>query len=98
MVEWTFFTNHAHVLVCIARDPGIRLRDVATRVGVTERAAQRIVADLVAAGYLQRARDGRRNRYQVHTEPPLRHPLEHDHRIGEILAVLHESATTPGAA
>ncbi len=98
MAERTFFTKHAHVLVCIARDPGIRLRDVATRVGVTERAVQRIVADLVAAGYLQRARDGRRNRYQVHTELPLRHPLEHDHRIGEILAVLLEPATTPGAA
>lgn len=98
MADWTFFTNHAHVLVCIARDPGIRLRDVATRVGVTERAAQRIVSDLVEAGYLQRARDGRRNRYQVQTELPLRHPLEHDHRIGEILAVLRAPASTPGTA
>ncbi|MEO5832360.1 MAG: winged helix-turn-helix domain-containing protein [Nakamurella sp.] len=91
MADWTFFTNHAHVLICIARDPEIRLRDVATRVGVTERAAQRIVADLVEAGYLQRARAGRRNRYQVQTELPLRHPLEQEHRIGEILTVLHET-------
>lgn len=98
MAEWTFFTNHAHVLVCIARDPGIRLRDVATRVGVTERAAQRIVADLVEAGYLHRTRDGRRNHYEVRTEMPCRHPVERANHIGEILAVLHDSATAPGAA
>jgi DNA-binding IclR family transcriptional regulator len=99
MADWTFFTNHAHVLFCIAADPGIRLRDVADRVGVTERAAQRIVADLVEAGYLQRARDGRRNRYQIRTELPLRHPVEHEHQIGEILALLQpHSSTAPGAA
>ena len=98
MADWTFFTNHAHVLVCIAADPGIRLRDVATRVGVTERAAQPIVADLVEAGYLQRARDGRRNRYKIRAELPLRHPVEQAHRVGEILAVLHDPAATPGAA
>ncbi len=86
--DWTFLTNHAHVLLCIARDPGIRLRDVATRVGITERAAQRIVADLTAAGYLSATREGRRNRYQVHPTLPLRHPLERDHQIGAILAVL----------
>jgi DNA-binding IscR family transcriptional regulator len=94
MVEWTFFTNHAHVLVCISADPRIRLRDVAARVGVTERAAQRIVADLVEAGNLKRIREGRRNRYEVHGELPLRHPVEHDHRIGEILAVLEDTTTT----
>lgn len=98
MAEWTFFTNHAHVLVCIARDPGIRLRDVAERVGVTERAAQRIVADLVEAGYLHRTRDGRRNHYQVHRELPLRHPVEQDHHIGEILSVLHVPIGSGGAA
>jgi len=98
MAEWTFFTNHAHVLVCIARDPGIRLRDVAERVGVTERAAQRIVADLVEAGYLHRTRDGRRNHYQVHRELPLRHPVEQDHHIGEILSVLHAPVVSGGAA
>lgn len=89
---WTFLTNHSHVLLCIARDPGVRLRDAAARVGITERAAQRIVADLTAAGYLTATREGRRNRYHVNPALPLRHPLEHDHRIGEILAVL---ATTP---
>ncbi|MEO6701486.1 MAG: winged helix-turn-helix domain-containing protein [Jatrophihabitantaceae bacterium] len=99
MADWTFFTNHAHVLFCIAADSGIRLRDVADRVGVTERAAQRIVADLVDAGYLQRARDGRRNRYQIRPELPLRHPVEHEHQIGEILSLLQPRSTTaPGAA
>jgi len=88
--QWTFLTNHAHALVCIARDPGLRLRDVAERVGVTERAAQRIVSDLVDAGYLERQREGRRNAYRVRADRPLRHPVEHGHDIGEILAVLDE--------
>ena len=88
MAEWTFLTNHAHVLLCIARDPDVRLRDIATDVGITERAAQRIVADLVEAGYVERERDGRRNRYQLNPELPLRHPLEREHAVGEILRVL----------
>ncbi len=88
MAEWTFLTNHAHVLLCVTRDPGVRLRDVADSVGITERAAQRIVADLVDAGYLERTREGRRNRYVLNAELPLRHPLEEDHQIGEILKVL----------
>ncbi len=93
--EWTFLTNHAHVLICLSREPGARLRDVAAQVGITERAAQRIVAELEEAGYLTRIRDGRRNRYEVHTDVPLRHPIERDHAIGEILAVL---VARPGAA
>jgi DNA-binding transcriptional ArsR family regulator len=88
VAAWTFFTNHGHVLLCIARDPEIRVRDLAVRIGITERAAQRIVADLVEAGYLERSRDGRRNRYRVRDELPLRHPVEQPHRVGEILAVL----------
>ncbi len=68
--DWTFLTNHAHVLLCVARDPGARLRDVADVVGITERAAQRIVAELEEAGYLTRTRDARRNRYEVHPELP----------------------------
>jgi len=88
MAEWTFLTNHAHVLLCLARDPDTRLRDVADAVGITERAAQRIVAELVDAGYLSRMRDGRRNRYEIHAELPLRHPMERDHGIGDILRVL----------
>jgi predicted ArsR family transcriptional regulator len=90
MSQWTFLTNHAHALVCIARDPGLRLRDVAERVGVTERAAQRIVSDLVDAGYLERQKEGRRNAYRVRADRPLRHPVEYGHDIGEILAVLDE--------
>ena len=88
MATWTFLTNHAHVLFCVARDPVIRLREGATEVGITERAAQRIVAELVDAGYLTRSREGRRNRYQVHDELPLRHPLEQGHDIGALLTLL----------
>lgn len=88
VADWTFLTNHAHVLICVARDPGARLRDVAEAVGITERAAQRIVADLVEAGYLERQREGRRNRYELKPELPLRHPLENEHAVGEILQVL----------
>ena len=85
---WTFLTNHAHVLVCIAEEPDIRGRDIATRVGITERAAQSIIADLVADGYVIRSREGRRNRYEVIPDVPLRHPLEDEHTIGELLATL----------
>lgn len=92
---WTFLTNHAHVLLCVARDPGVRLRDVADDVGITERAAQRIVAELVQTGYLEREREGRRNRYRLHPELPLRHPLEHEHAIGEILRVLTRPKRPP---
>ncbi|MBF6138360.1 MarR family protein [Rhodococcus triatomae] len=97
MADWTFLTNHAHVLLCIAQDPGMRLRDVADAVGITERAAQRIVAELEQAGYLDRVRDGRRNRYRLNQELPLRHPLERDHAVGEILSVLTaEPKNAPG--
>ncbi len=96
--QWTFLTNHGHVLLCVARDPGSRLRDIAALVGITERATQRIVADLVAAGYLQRIREGRRNRYQVRPDRPMRHPVEQPHRIGEVLEALGgDDAGSPGA-
>ena len=87
-VGWTFLSNHAHVLLCIARDPVIRLRDIAAAVGITERAAQRIVSDLADAGYLTRERMGRRNRYAIHLELPLRHPLEADSPVGVLLEPL----------
>ena len=90
MSDWTFLTNHAHVLLCVARDPDIRLRDVAMLVGITERAAQRIVGDLVDEGYVERRRVGRRNEYKVNTTARLRHPLGRDHEVGEILEVLSE--------
>ena len=84
---WTFLTNHAHVLLAIARDPNARLRDVAETVGVTERAAQAIVADLEAGGYLNRTRVGRRNRYTVNPAGRFRHPAEADQRVGDLLAL-----------
>lgn len=90
--RWTFLTNHAHVLFCIARDPDVRLRDVSDLVGITERAAQGIVGDLVEAGYVNRTRVGRRNRYSVNDTLPLRHPLEQDQVVRALLPV----ATPPG--
>lgn len=91
--RWTFLTNHAHVLLALARDPDLRLRDVALRVGVTERACQAIVLDLEEEGYLVRHRVGRRNRYTINPEGPFRHPAEADHRIGDLIALLAPSKT-----
>jgi predicted ArsR family transcriptional regulator len=85
---WTFLSNHGHVLVCLAQDPGLRIREIAATVGITERAAQGIVNDLVDGGYLTRERVGRRNRYQVHDHEHLRHPNESEHTIGDLLAGL----------
>lgn len=100
MGTWTFLTNHAHVLLCVAENPEVRLRDIADTVGITERAAQRIVTELENAGYLTRARDGRRNRYSLNSEIPMRHPMDKAHRIGELVTLLTEqgekqSVTTP---
>lgn len=95
-MSWTFFTNHAHVLLSIARHPGIRLRDVADSVGITESAAHRIVVDLEKAGYLTRHRLGLRNFYELHPDMPLRHELERGTDIGEILAVLLGRGTPGG--
>jgi hypothetical protein len=91
---WTFLTNHAHVLLAIAGDPEVRMRDVAASVGVTERAVQMIVADLETAGYLARTRVGRRNRYTVNDAGRFRHPAESEHRIGELLALFVPDAAT----
>jgi len=85
VAEWTFLTNHTHVLVCLSENPELRIRDIAEFVGITERATQRIVAELVAGGYLEKSREGRRNRYRVVTSEPLRHPLERSHSVGELL-------------
>ena len=85
---WTFLTNHAHVLFCIAEDPEVRLRDVAARVGITERAVQRIVTDLEGEGYLTVAKEGRRNRYQVHYELPLRHPIERHRTVAALIELV----------
>lgn len=85
---WTFLTNHAHVLLEIATRPDSRIRDLADRIGITERAAQRIVSDLVSEGYLKVARVGRRNHYTVVTKGRFRHPSLREHQIGELLTVL----------
>lgn len=86
--SWTFLTNHGHVLVCIATDPGVRGRDIAARVGITERAAQAIIADLVREGYVTRTRMGRRNHYEINPDRPLRHPVENPHSVGELLQLV----------
>ena len=87
---WRFVTNYAHVLVCIAADPTARLRDIAAAVGVTERTAAQLVGDLERAGYLTKSREGRRNRYEVHDELPLRHPSHRHHTVGELIRFLRE--------
>src|SRR4029453_14315214 len=92
--RWDFLTNHAHVLVCVARDPGIRLRDIAAVVGITERAAHRILSELVEEGYVVREWQGRRNHYQVKTKLPLRHPLAREREVGDLLDVLIGSPTS----
>lgn len=87
---WTFLTNHAYVLLCLATNPAARMRDVASRVGITERAVQKIVADLEQAGYLTRSRAGRRNRYELHPHAPLRLPLECHKSVDSLLALVRE--------
>ena len=82
---WTFLTNHSHVLICLAAEPELRMRDVAERVGITERAVQRIVADLEEGGVLRRSRDGRRNHYSIDAAHALRHPIEAHRTVGDLL-------------
>ena len=94
---WRFVTNHAHVLQCIAADPGARLRDIAESVGVTERTAAQIVGDLGHAGYLTKTRNGRRNRYEVHGELPLRHPHHRHHTVGDLIDFLRADEETGSA-
>ncbi len=85
---WTFLTNHSHVLLCLTEDSEMRLRDVAERVGITERAVFRIIADLEEAGVITRHREGRRNQYEVHGNQPLRHPVEKHRTVGDLLGLL----------
>jgi len=88
IVAWSFLTNHGRVLVCVAHDPGIRLRDIAATVGITERSAFAIVSDLTEAGYVVKRREGRRNRYEVQTDRPLPDALGRPPTVGEILDLL----------
>jgi hypothetical protein len=87
-VNWSFLTSHARVLLCIARDPGVRLRDIAASVGITERSAHGIVTDLAEAGYIVKQKNGRRNRYQVQAHLPLPEPTSRERTVGEVLALL----------
>ena len=86
--DWTFLSNHAHVLLCIAQEPEVRLREVADRVGITLRAVQRIVADLENGGYLSRVREGRRNRYELYPDRPFRHPVEAHRDVSLLLDLI----------
>ena len=88
MTSWSFLTNHARVLLCIAREPGTRLRDIAASVDITERSAHGIVTDLTAASYVIKQKDGRRNRYQIQAHLPLPEPATQEPAIGEVLALL----------
>ena len=99
MTKWSFLTNHARVLVCIAHDPGVRLRDIATTLGVTERSAYGIVTDLSAAGYVLKEKDtdGRRNRYQIQTHLSLPEAIGQQRTIGEVLELLVDSKTRRAA-
>ena len=86
--SWTFLTHHAQVLLCIARDPGVRLRDIADRVGITERSAYGIVLDLAEAGYIVKEKTGRRNRYEIQAHLPLPEPSNRERTVGDVLALL----------
>jgi len=88
VTSWGFLTNHARVLLYIAHDPGVRLRDIAARMGITERSAYGIVTDLTEAGYVVKQKDGRRNRYQIQAHLPLPDPTGRERTIGEVLALL----------
>ena|SRR5687768_12013748 len=93
---WFFFTNHTNVLLCVARDPEARSRDIAERVGITERAAQRILSDLLAEGYLSKIKQGRRNRYTVNRTGHLRHPNFQELEIGPLIDILHHNGSKSG--
>jgi Winged helix-turn-helix DNA-binding len=86
--RWTFLTNHTHILICLARDPELRIRDIAELVGITQRAVQRILVELEEGGALSHTKEGRRNRYQVNLDCALRHPLECSHLLKDVLACL----------
>ena len=95
MTEWSFLTNHARVLVCIAHDPGVRLRDIAAALSITERTAYGIVTDLTAAGYVVKDKNGRRNRYQIQVHLPLREAVSRERTIGEVLELLVTNSPRP---
>ena len=94
-MSWTYLSNHAHVLICVAENSDARLRDVAERVGITERAVQSIVTDLEEAGAITRVREGRRNRYEVHADAKLRHPVEAGCTLEDLLGLMRSPRRAP---
>ncbi len=90
--NWTFLTNHAHVLLCISKNPGSRLRDIAEVVGITERAVHRIVSDLIEGGFVDVRRDGRNNVYIIHPEKALRHPMEAHRQVADLVQLMKPGA------
>jgi hypothetical protein len=95
VANWTFLTNHARVLLCIAHDPGVRLRDLAASLGITERSAYGIVTDLAEAGYVIKQKNGRRNRYQIQAHLPLPEPSSQERTVGDVLALLAGTDARP---
>ena len=95
MDSWSFLTNHARVLLCIAHDPGVRLRDIAASLGITERSTYGIVTDLAEAGYVLKQKTGRRNRYQIQAHLPLPEPSSQERTVGDVLALLAGTAARP---
>ena len=95
--HWTFLSNHAHVLVLLDSDPGMRVRDIADAIGITERAAQRILADLEHEGYIHRSRAGRRTRYDIHLDRPMRHPVEAAVAVGRVIGAVRGPRSTPAS-
>ncbi|SRR6266567_4772036 len=94
MASWTFLTNHARVLLCVAHDPGVRLRDIAASLEITERSAFGIITDLVEAGYVIKEKDGRRNRYRIQAHLPLPELARQERTVGEVLALLVGTGAT----
>ena|SRR2546422_11353205 len=96
MGDWSFLTNHARALLCIAHDPGVRLRDIATTLDITERSAYGIVTDLTETGYVLKEKDGRRNRYHIQAHLPLRESISRERTIGEVLGLLVDAKAPAG--
>lgn len=92
--SWTFLSNHTHVLLCLAHDASMRIRDIALKIGITERAVQRIIANLTESGYIDRIREGRCNKYVIHNDQHLRHPIEAHRRIADLIRLIFEAPNT----
>ena len=88
--RWTFLSNHAHVLICLAKDPSVRIRELAEQIGITERAVTNLISDLEAEGLIKRHKEGRRNTYELKLDTPLRHPVEQHRRVGELVRLILE--------